>query len=183
MPIFEFYSPDTNKIYSFLARRSGFADRTPRCPDNPAFRMQKRVSSFSAIRGATEKSDDTADSPGMDDPRMERAMAELEREMPSLDSNNPDPRHMGRLMRRMAELTGQKIPGPMREMIERMERGEDPEKLEEEFGGLMDEEGEDFMGGEDVLGGEGEVALARAATQRRKPARDPRLFEMSDYLD
>ena len=35
MPIYEFYSPDTNRIYSFFARSLAQGRLTPRCPDNP----------------------------------------------------------------------------------------------------------------------------------------------------
>jgi hypothetical protein len=34
----------------------------------------------------------------------------------------------------------------MEEMVRRLEAGEDPEKLEEEFGDSMDDMGEDWMG-------------------------------------
>ena len=37
------------------------------------------------------------------------------------------------MMRKMSSLTGEKIPETMEEMIRRMEAGEDPEKLEEEY--------------------------------------------------
>ena len=48
-----------------------------------------------------------------------------------MDEANPDPRQLARMMQKMSDLTGEKMPAPMLEMMARMEKGEDPEKLEE----------------------------------------------------
>ncbi|MCC5841338.1 MAG: FmdB family transcriptional regulator [Opitutales bacterium] len=179
MPIFEFYSPQTHKIYSFFARSPGMGDAVPRCPDDPSAEMRKVVSSFAVTGRAKEPGDD----PGadLDDPRMEAAMAEMEREFSGMDEENPDPRQMARLMKRMAALTGEKLPEAMEEMVARMERGEDPERLEEEFGDLLDAEGGEGPDGE--FPGEGESASARVRRLlRRSPRRDPELYEMREFL-
>src|SRR5215210_6847448 len=141
MPIYDFYSPDNNKLYSFYARSLAYADKTPRCPENPKFRMERVVSRFAVTGRAKEKPDLPAGGDA-DDPRMEAAMAEMEREFSGMDDENPDPRQLARMMRKMSGLTGEKIPGEMEEMICRMEAGEDPEKLEEEYGDAMGDVGE-----------------------------------------
>jgi hypothetical protein len=103
-------------------------------------------------------------------------MAEMENEMSSMNEDNPDPRQLGRLMRKMTEATGQKMPEAMEQMIQRLERGEDPEKLEEEFGDSLENLGEEF--GEGAAGEKaGGVKLRRG-----RPKRDPALYEMNDYL-
>lgn len=135
MPIYEFYSPDNNKLYQFLARSLAYQDKVPLCPDNAAFKMERRVSPFAVIGKAKE---DTGDDPfaGIDDARMEGFMAEMERDMSGMDETNPDPRQLGRFMRKMTDLMGDKTPPELREMVKRLEAGEDPEKLEEQFGGM-----------------------------------------------
>ncbi len=176
MPIYEFHSPDTNKIYSFFARSLSYAKMVPRCPDDPKGRMERLVSKFAFTGRAKEK----ADTPAGDDmdPRMERVMADMERDMAGMDENNPDPRALGRMMRKMTEATGQKMPGEMEQMIRRLESGEDPEKLEEEFGDAF--EGMDFPGME---GGEGEEPSGGGVKTRTRPAeRDPALYEFSEYV-
>lgn len=175
MPIYEFHSPDTNRIYSFFARSLSMADKTPRCPDDPKARMERVVSRF-AVTGRA-KEEQPADAAGMDDPRMERMMAEMERDMAGLDENNPDPRALGHMMRKMTEATGQKMPAEMEHMIRRLEAGEDPEKLEEEFGDAFDNL--DFPG---MDGEEAGDAATRAVRALPRPARDPKLYEFSDYL-
>ena len=174
MPIYEFHSPDTNRIYSFFARSLSKAEKTPRCPDDPNARMERVVSRFAVTGKAKEES---ADASVRDDPRMERMMAEMERDMAGLDENNPDPRALGHMMRKMTEATGQKMPAEMEHMIRRLEAGEDPEKLEEEFGDAFDDM--DFPG---MDGDDADEAATRAVKMLRRPARDPRLYEFSDYL-
>lgn len=174
MPIYEFYSPDTNRIYSFFARSISYADKIPRCPDKDGARMERMVSRFAFTGRAKEAGDDA---PGESDPRMERMMAEMEREMSGLDENNPDPRALGRMMRKMTEATGQAMPSEMEHMIRRLEAGEDPERLEEEFGDVFDEM--DFPG--DGEGGAGEPC-GGGRPARRPAERDPVLHEFRDYL-
>src|SRR5688572_1541817 len=128
MPIYEFFSPKTRKIYSFFARSLAYAGKIPRCPDDPKSPMEKLVSSFSVTGRAKEKPDLPGGDDAADDPRMEQAMAEMEREFGGMDEANPDPRQLARMMKKMSDLTGEKMPAQMQEMIARMEKGEDPEK-------------------------------------------------------
>jgi hypothetical protein len=138
--------------------------------------MVKLVSKFS-VGGATRKSTDKkagteppageADMrPGgdADDPRMEAAFAQLEREMESVDEN--DPRAMGRMMRRMSDLTGEKLDGEMEEMVRKLEEGQDPEKIEEQMGELLGDEGEGAPGYGGMGGG-----------FSGPPTRDPGLYD------
>lgn len=116
-------------------------------------------------------------------------MAEMEREMAGMDEDNPDPRRMAQLMRKMADITGEKLPESMEEIIGRLEAGEDPEKLEETFGdledmdGMCEADGMEGQGGADAAdGGSGGVVNRALLRRLRAPVRDPRLYEMTDYL-
>lgn len=176
MPIYEFFSPDTNKIYSFFARSASQAGAIPRCPDDPKARMERMLSRFAVTGRAKEAAGDGSETP---DPRMEKVMAEMEREMASIDDSNPDPRQLGKLMRKMTEATGQKMPEEMEHMLSRLESGEDPEKLEEEFGEALDHLGE---GSFDVPEEETPGRVSPKTARKRGPSRDPNLYEMRDYL-
>jgi hypothetical protein len=174
MPIYEFYCPDNNKLYQFLARSLAYRDHTPQCPDDPNFRMQRRVSRFAIIGKAKEES---ADDPfgDIDDSKMESLMAEMERDMAGLDDDNPDPRQLGHFMRKMTDLMGDKTPPELREIVKRLESGEDPEKLESDFG--------DLTGGEDDASDAlFSQVLKRIRSHRSTPHLDPKLYELTDYL-
>jgi hypothetical protein len=78
------------------------------------------------------------DGPDLDDPRIEREMAQLMSQLEGIDESNP--RAMAHAMRRVAEIAGEPITPAMEEMIRRIESGEDPEKVEEEMGDALEEE-------------------------------------------
>jgi len=181
VPYYEFYSSETHTVYTFFARSLQWSNRVPRCPDpaHPEAKLIKRVSRFAVTGRAREKEE--GEGPGMDDPRMEQAMAAMEREFSGLSDDNPDPRQLGRLMRRMGDLMGQSWSSEMEEMARRLESGEDPDKLEEQFGDALDES----MGAAAEIGGEG-VARGGGRILKRlrgEARRDPNVYEMRDYLD
>lgn len=185
MPIYEYYCPDNHRIYQFFAKTLTQGLSTPKCPDNPAYRMVKMLSAFSVGGGKAEDSA-PADAPigpagasdDADDPRMEAAMSAMENEFSAVDEN--DPRAMGRMMRRMAELTGEKIDGEMEEVVRKLEEGADPDSLEEQLGGDNSEgEGGEFQGGPGggPLTKEQKENAHRFRVRRRPPVRDPKLYD------
>lgn len=144
MPIYEFACPKCRVIFNFLSKRVNPA-RPPACPKCGNRRMQKEVSRFAAPRGAkapAPSGDDGPSMPDLDDPRVSRAMAEMESDMAHLDENNP--RQVARMMRKMRDLMPPgTMPPEMETAIKRLEAGEDPEKIEADMGDLLG----DFMGG------------------------------------
>jgi len=91
-----------------------------------------------------------AGAPDMDDPRVMRAMSELERDMEHLDENNP--KHMAHMMRKMKDIMPPgSVPKDLDVAIKRLEAGEDPDKIEADMGDLLG----DFMGGEETGGAGG----------------------------
>ena len=181
MPIYEYFCPDNRRIYSFFARSLRYADKIPRCPDNPKWKMEKMLSGFAITGRAKEESADPAGGDDMDDAKMEAAMNAMEREFGSVaDSDNPDPRALAAMMRRMGEITGQKMPEEMNEVIARLEKGEDPDKLEEEYGDVFEKmDGMGDEGGDAEGGSEARAKLRR----KRRITRDPKLYEMSEFVD
>ena len=177
MPIFEFYCPDNHKIYQFYAKTQAQAARVPKCPENPRFRMQKLVSRFAVNTGSKEPSPDTNDAAGREEHRMDAAMDQIEREFSHVDEN--DPRAMGRMMRRMAELSGEKVDGEMEEVVRKLEEGMDPEELGDRMGGDDDDASADPMGdgGAAGAGTEKQEKRARYRARRSAPIRDPRLYD------
>ena len=180
MPIYEYYSADTHKIYSFYARKLVGTDVIPRCPEGDGKKMERVLSPFAITGRAKEKTDEPGGEGMPDlDPRQEAEMMKLAGEMSGMDEENPDPRALGRMMRKMMDITGEKMPEPMLEMLARMEKGEDPEKLEAEYGDVLDD---GSMGDLGMGKGEGEKSSTGALLRRLPPRRDPTLYEMAEYL-
>jgi hypothetical protein len=186
MPIYEYYCPDNHTIYQFYAKTLAQGQSVPRCPDHPQYRMRKLVSAFAVTKGG--RKDETADTkpaaaPSGDpaeDARMEAAMGAMEKEFSSVDEN--DPRAMGRMMRRMAELTGEKIDGEMEEVVRKLEEGADPESLEDDLGGEapggMEEDPYGAgMGGEAPQPKDPKEPRHRFKARRVAPRRDPKLYD------
>jgi hypothetical protein len=174
MPIYEFYCPDNHRIYQFYARNLAQGRLVPKCPDNPKFRMQKMLSAFAVTGpGRAGEGDSGAPDSGRqrEDPRMEAAMGQMEREFSSVDEN--DPRAMGRMMRRMADLTGEPIAGEMEEVVRKLEEGADPDSLEEQLGGADPEADQGAEPGAPKTG------ASRKRARRAAPERDPRLHDYS----
>ena len=178
MPIYEFFCPSNRRIYSFFAHSMRFADKVPHCPDNPKWKMEKMISAFAITGRAKEK---TADAPGGDDfdnAKMEAAMGEMDREFGNVaESDNPDPRALAKMMRRMGEISGQKMPAQMDEVIARLEKGEDPDKLEAEYGDVFDA----MDGADDAGAGDGKAKVK--ARRTRRVTRDPKLHDMSEFCE
>ena len=152
MPIYEFACPKCRKIFSFLSKRIN-PDRLPVCPKCGNKKLEKQMSNFAMSRGLKESTasaeggDDPM--PDFDDPKMERAMMEMERDMAHLDENNP--KHMAHMMKKMKDIMPPgSVPKELDVAIKRLEAGEDPEKIEEDMGDLlggMMGEGNDAAGG------------------------------------
>ncbi len=152
MPIYEFACPKCRTIFNFLSKRVN-PEGKPNCPKCGNRKMVKEVSRFAMIKGMAEPKSTGAegeepDLSSADEARMMRAMSELERDMDHLDENNP--RHMAHMMKKMKDaMPPDTVPKELDVAIKRMEKGEDPEKIEEDMGDVLG----DFLGGPE---GEGE---------------------------
>ncbi len=162
MPIYEFFCNDCNTIFNFFSRTIN-TTKVPGCPkcDNPA--LSRQVSLF-AVTGRAKEEGDMDDLP-IDESKMEKAMEILGREAENI--NEEDPRQAANLMRRMSDMTGLKLGPGMEEALARMERGEDPDRIEAEMGDLLEGE-EPFI----LPGKKGGPGI------RRPPRRDETLYDL-----
>ena len=141
MPIYEFACPKCRVVFSFFSKKVN-PDRTPSCPKCGNGKMAKQISNFAMIKGAKESALPTGSEegngpgPDMEDPKMMRAMAEIERDMEHIDENNP--KHMAQVMRKMKDvLPPGTMPKELDIAIRRLEKGEDPEKIEADMGDVL----------------------------------------------
>jgi putative FmdB family regulatory protein len=137
MPIYEFYCGDCHTVFSFFSRTVDTAKR-PACPRCGRADLDRRLSRFAISKGRPAPAGPEGDLPEPDETKMEQAMEELAGQAEGLDEENP--RQMARVLKKLCESAGLPMNEAMREAIRRMEAGESPEKIEEELGGLWDED-------------------------------------------
>lgn len=164
MPIYEFYCEKCNTVFSFFSK-SVNTKKAPKCPDCRG-RLERRMSVFARItKGKSEQRED--DMSPVDEQKMEKAMAMLAGEAEKM--NEDDPRQAAALMRKLSDATGLQLGGQMEEALRRMERGEDPERVEEEMGDLL--ENDDLFSFEGAKPGKGR--------KKQKPPRvDDKLYDL-----
>ncbi|NLX95371.1 MAG: zinc ribbon domain-containing protein [Rhodopirellula sp.] len=168
MPIYEFYCGDCHTIYNFFARRAD-TTRRPACPRCGRKQLERRPPSrFSISKGATA-SDEGDDLPAdFDEAKMEQLLGEMGGDGGEIDEDNP--RQMAQMMRKLSEATGMNLGQNMEEAIRRMEAGEDPEKIEQEMGDLLE--------GEEPTFGKAAGGLRQFSRQLRAPKTDPTLYDL-----
>ena len=189
MPIYEYHSPDTNKIYQFFSPSVLDSETVPRCPDGEKYEMEKLISGFSITGQHSDQESvlSESDSTSNDDPfadmessQAKQVMSELEKSMHGLDDENPDPRQMGSMMRKICEMTGEKVDEPMEEILRKLEEGVSPDQIEENMGSVLDEN-------ENLPEGNIESEKDTRVEKKNKkirvlPSRDPVLYDIRDFI-
>jgi putative FmdB family regulatory protein len=131
MPIYEYRCADCRKKVSVFFRSFSAVDQEQaRCPICHGTHLTKLVSKVRVMRGASSAS---GGEDGFDDSMLD-------------DLNENDPRSLGRMMRRMADETGEDLGPEFGEVVGRLEKGEDPEAIEKSMPELA-EMGSDDGGG------------------------------------
>jgi putative FmdB family regulatory protein len=170
VPIYEFYCSDCHTVFNFFARRINTTKR-PDCPQCDRKRLERKISRFAISKGRQGKGEGPEEDdlpPGFDEAKFEQAMESLAKEADGLDEDNPQ--QAARMMRKLYESTGMQLGDQMEEAIRRMEAGEDPDKIEEEMGDLLDDE--------QSLFGEKGSRLASIPKKLRPPHHDETLYDL-----
>ena len=137
MPIYEFYCKKCNTIYNFFSK-SVNTSKIPTCPKCKKVFLSRQMSVFASITGGGKE--DTAGDPfrGIDDSKMGKAMMQLAVEAEKMKDD--DPRAAVKLMRKLSDVTGMKLGEGFQEALHRLEKGEDPDKIDEEMGDILSDE-------------------------------------------
>jgi len=130
MPIYEFRCGHCRRPFS-LFTRAFQPPADPECPYCHAHDARRLISRFAVVRSEERRLDDMTDDHLFD----------------GLDEK--DPKSIARWARKMSQEMGEEMPPELNEMVDRLEAGEAPEKIEAEMG--LSE----GMGGTDVAGGTG----------------------------
>ena len=163
MPIYEFYCRKCNTIYSFFSKTIN-TDKVPNCPRCKRVKLNRQMSIFARGSGRKEEGADDG-MPPIDEAKLEKAAAMLAGEADKI--NEDDPRQAAMLMRKLSDAAGMNLGPGMEEALSRMERGEDPEKVEAEMGDIL--EGEEPF----ILG-----VKRRKGPSKPKPRIDETLYDL-----
>ena len=163
MPIYEFFCDPCNTIFNFLSRQIN-TTKVPACP-KCGKDLKRQMSTFATIGKAREENGDLPS--GFDEAKMELALGDLMHEAEGL--NEEDPKQMAQFMRKLTKKSGIDLGDEMEEALTRMESGEDPDKIEEAMGDLLNSD--DPMSLLKKKGGKG--------GRRAEPVRDETLYELA----
>ena len=136
MPIYEFYCADCHTLFNFF---SSVIDTTarPSCPRCQRQDLERRPARFATLKHkGDEEPDPFAD---LDESRLAGVMESMMGELGAMEESE-DPRQMAQLIRRFGEASGLEFGPRMKEMMSRLEAGEDPDKLEDEIGDDFDDD-------------------------------------------
>lgn len=165
MPFYEYLCEETNTLYTFFTKRILQGEPQVRCPDYPEYQLKRQYSVFS-VTGQVKEGEGTDD---MSDQQAEVLMARMEKMASGMDTENPDPRQMGRMMEEMASASGQKMDDVTEEMIQKLKEGADPDQLEADMGAYLDNdscEQEEFS----------------SVRQKKRVKKDPQVYALEDYV-
>lgn len=143
MPIYEFYCSHCHTLFNFF---SATVD-TSTCPECPRCRrpeLERRPARFATLQHQGES--DSFGLDALDEERLAGVMESMAEELGSVEETE-DPRLLASLFRRFGEASGLELGPRMREMMNRLEAGEDLDELEQEMGSELDEDEslEDFF--------------------------------------
>ena len=115
MPIYEYRCGNCQQKVSIFFRSFSSVDHnSARCPNCGSADLKRLMPRVRVVRGGSV-SGESGDN--FDDSMLD-------------DLNENDPRSMGRMMRRMADETGEDLGPEFHEVVNRLEKGEDPEAIE-----------------------------------------------------
>lgn len=129
MPVYSYICLDCQRPLRFYFSYAAYDTAVPICPHCQSKNLRRRIG-----RVAVAKSEDTRMDSMMDD----SALAGLDEE---------DPKSLGRFMRKMSREMGEDMGDEFNEVVDRLERGESPESIEQSMPELAEGMGDPGMGG------------------------------------
>lgn len=139
MPIYEYRCQHCGKRLSVFWRSlSAVNDASVTCERCGSKRVARMMSKVRVMRGSGSSDTGTGGAMDSNDDALMNEMA-------GLDEN--DPRALGRFMRKMAAESGEDLGAEFGEVVGRLEKGEDPEKIEQDMGGIFGDDPTGGMGG------------------------------------
>ena len=131
MPLYDYFCLDCQQRFDVFMTYAEYGTRPATCPHCNSGNVRRRVPRVRTAKSEESRMDSLAGN--FSDPS---ALAGLEN----------DPKALGQMMRKMGKELGEEMPPEFGEVVERLEKGQNPEDIEKELPGLG---GEDMGGGDD----------------------------------
>ncbi len=172
MPLYEFYCGPCHTVFTFRSPRVDTVT-VPACP-RCGQALAREVSCFApVVRGLAREGAETGSAEDEVSDRMERVLSQMGERMQALEDEDADPRDAVTVMKELASAEGLHFNKEVREVMARIEAGEDPEKIDEEFSDVFNTENP-FA---DEVDDEGKIGV-RWLRHRHAPRRDPTWHEL-----
>lgn len=123
MPVYEFRCQECGRLARLTYSFSEYDEATPVCPHCGSEKMNRRIGRVALGRSEEAHMDSMLD---------ENALAGLDEE---------DPQALGRFMRKMSREMGEELGDEFEEVVDRLEKGQSPEQIEEALPELADDAG------------------------------------------
>lgn len=130
MPAYSYRCLDCGKRFTVRMSYAEYGKRAVHCSACQSDHLQRIIRPVRMLRSEESRLESLADS----------AM---------LDALDEDPRALGRMMREMSRELGEDLGPEFEEVVDRLEKGQTPEEIEQAMPELAEEFGEDTPSGED----------------------------------
>lgn len=126
MPKYDYRCQTCKKRFEVFIPYADYGIQPVHCPNCGTSEVSRLINRVRFARSEDSRLDDMADPD---------QLAGLE----------DDPRAMGRMLRKMSKEAGEDMPPEFDEVVDRLEKGQDPEQIEQDLPGLMDDSSSEDM--------------------------------------
>ena len=129
MPTYQYRCLDCKRPFEIFLSYSDYESYIPLCPRCQSEHVQRRIGRIRIAKSDERRFENMADPA-------------------ALEGLEDDPRALGRMMRQMGSELCEELPPEFDEVVDRLEKGQSPEEIEQALPDLADDAGmDDFDGG------------------------------------
>lgn len=118
MPLYDYRCLDCHRSFEVYISYAEYGTRRVQCPHCQSANIRRRLPRVRLARSEEDRIESLADD--FSDPNLAEGLEE-------------DPRTLGRWMRRMSQELGEEMPPEFDEVVDRLEKGQRPEEIEQEM--------------------------------------------------
>ena len=115
MPTYDFICNDCAQRFDVFLTFSEYGKKPVACPHCQSKNVRRRMTKVRISKSDSSRMDSLAD------------------DFPGLENLDDDPQAMGKMMRKMGREMGEDLPPEFNEVVDRLEKGQSPEQIEQEI--------------------------------------------------